>query len=289
MQMAIETTDIPEAEPSPRLRLSFELWLGLGLLAVIILGSALSPWIAPYDPQEIDFTRKLLPPSFAHPFGTDSLGRDVFSRVLAAGQTSVLIGFATVLAAVIIGLPIGLMAGYFGGRLDSILMRTSEIFLAFPPLLLPILIVAVLGPGLLNAMIAVAISWFPWYARIMRGATIAIREELYVKAARAMGVSDVAILFRHILPNASSPLLAQGSLDFGYAILAAAALGFLGLGARPPSLEWGMMIAENRSLIFDYWWTAVFPGLAIAIGVIAANLIGDGARDALDPHNLTER
>ncbi|MEM1140391.1 MAG: ABC transporter permease [Pseudomonadota bacterium] len=287
--MAIETTDIPEAEPSPRLRLSFELWLGLGLLAVIILGSALSPWIAPYDPQEIDFTRKLLPPSFAHPFGTDSLGRDVFSRVLAAGQTSVLIGFATVLAAVIIGLPIGLMAGYFGGRLDSILMRTSEIFLAFPPLLLPILIVAVLGPGLLNAMIAVAISWFPWYARIMRGATIAIREELYVKAARAMGVSDVAILFRHILPNASSPLLAQGSLDFGYAILAAAALGFLGLGARPPSLEWGMMIAENRSLIFDYWWTAVFPGLAIAIGVIAANLIGDGARDALDPHNLTER
>ncbi|MEM8786083.1 MAG: ABC transporter permease, partial [Pseudomonadota bacterium] len=150
--MAIETTDIPEAEPSPRLRLSFELWLGLGLLAVIILGSALSPWIAPYDPQEIDFTRKLLPPSLAHPFGTDSLGRDVFSRVLAAGQTSVLIGFATVLAAVIIGLPIGLMAGYFGGRLDSILMRTSEIFLAFPPLLLPILIVAVLGPGLLNAM-----------------------------------------------------------------------------------------------------------------------------------------
>ncbi|MEM9122939.1 MAG: ABC transporter permease [Pseudomonadota bacterium] len=287
--MAIETTDIPEAEPSPRLRLSFELWLGLGLLAVIILGSALSPWIAPYDPQEIDFTRKLLPPSFAHPFGTDSLGRDVFSRVLAAGQTSVLIGFATVLAAVIIGLPIGLMAGYFGGRLDSILMRTSEIFLAFPPLLLPILIVAVLGPGLLNAMVAVAISWFPWYARIMRGATIAIREELYVKAARAMGVSDVAILFRHILPNASSPLLAQGSLDFGYAILAAAALGFLGLGARPPSLEWGMMIAENRSLILDYWWTAVFTGLAIAIGVIAANLIGDGARDALDPHNLTER
>lgn len=287
--MAVEAGEIAPSEPGREIRLSVELWIGLGLLGLAIVASALSPWIAPYDPQEIDFTRKLLPPSLDHPFGTDSLGRDVFSRVLAAGQTSILIGFATVLAAVGIGMPLGLVAGYFGGRLDTILMRTSEIFLAFPPLLLPILIVAVLGPGLLNAMIAVAISWFPWYARIMRGATIAIREELYVKAARAMGVSDTTILFRHILPNASSPLLAQGSLDFGYAILAAAALGFLGLGARPPSLEWGMMIAENRSLIFDYWWTAVFPGLAIALGVIAANLIGDGARDALDPHNLTER
>jgi peptide/nickel transport system permease protein len=188
-----------------------------------------------------------------------------------------------------IGVPIGLISGYFGGRIDTILMRFSDIFLAFPPLLLPIAITAALGAGLFNAMMALAISWFPWYARIMRSSVIGIKQELYIDAARAMGVSHFRIMLRHALPNASTPVIVQASMDFGYTILAAASLSFIGIGARPPSIEWGLMVALSRSKFLDFWWTAAFPGLAIFVAVLAINLVGDGVRDYLDPKHGNSR
>ncbi|MGO1118286.1 ABC transporter permease [Rhodovibrionaceae bacterium A322] len=257
--------------------------IGLAALTLIVLVALLAPWLAPYDPTGINFADKLVGPSWAHPFGTDQLGRDIFSQVLFGARTSLSVGFSAVLISICLGLPLGLIAGYFGGRLDSVLMRFSDIFLAFPPLLLPLAITAALGPGLFNAMLAIAISWFPWYARIMRASVLAVRAELYVEAARAMGVSHGRIMLRHALPNALTPTLVQSSMDFGYTILAAASLSFIGMGAQPPAIEWGLMVANARSLFLDYWWTATFPGLAIFVTVLSVNLLGDGLRDALDP------
>ncbi|WP_211227191.1 ABC transporter permease [Saccharospirillum impatiens] len=257
--------------------------LGLGLFLIILLTALFAPWLAPYDPNNIDFSVKLEGPSWAHWMGTDDLGRDILSRVMFGARTSLIIGINVIAVAMAIGIPIGLVSGYFGGRLDSILMRLTDVFLAFPPLLLPIAITAALGPSLINAMIALAISWFPWYARIMRGAVMSIRSNLYVSAARTMSISHLKILVRHILPNAWTPALVQASMDFGYTILAAASLSFIGIGAKPPAIEWGLMVSLSRSKFLDYWWTAAFPGLAIFVTVLAVNLIGDGLRDILDP------
>lgn len=257
--------------------------LGLAILVTLALGAVLAPWIAPYDPSKIDFSQKLVAPGLEHWMGTDALGRDIFSRVLHGARTSLLIGFVVVALAMMIGIPIGLAAGYFGGFVDNALMRCSDVFLAFPPLLLPITITAMLGAGLFNAMLALAISWFPWYARIMRGAVMSIRKELYIEAARAMGVRPWRIIIRHALPNSWTPAIVQGSMDFGYAILAAASLSFIGIGAKPPAIEWGLMVALSRSKFLDHWWTAASPGLAIFVTVLAINLIGDGVRDILDP------
>ncbi len=253
------------------------------LLAVIVLAAVTAPWLAPWDPTEINFTDRLVPPGPGHPFGTDQLGRDIFSQVLYGGRLSLTTGLVAVLLSVGIGLPIGLMAGYFGGRTDTALMRVADVFLAFPPLFLPLAITAALGPGLWNLMLALAVSWFPWYARIMRGSVLTIRSELYVQAARAMGVSHLRIMLRHALPNALTPTLVQSTMDFGYTILAAASLSFIGMGARPPAVEWGLMVSNARSLFLEYWWTATFPGIAIFVTVLAINLLGDGLRDALDP------
>ncbi|MGF1695748.1 ABC transporter permease [Vibrio lamellibrachiae] len=259
------------------------LFIGAALLLFMILTAAFAPWIASYDPSQINFAHKLQAPNAQHWFGTDNLGRDIFSQVVYAGRTSLTIGVVTVVLSLLIGLPIGLIAGYSGGRIDTILMRLSDIFLAFPPMLLPICMIAILGPGLFNVMLAIALSWFPWYARILRASVMTVRHELYVESAKSIGVSHISIMFRHLLPNAMTPLLVQVSMDFGYVILWAAALSFLGLGAVPPTLEWGLMIGNAQSLFLEYWWTAVFPGLAIFISVLAANLLGDGLRDALDP------
>lgn len=257
--------------------------VGLVIFALILLAAVFAPWIAPYEPTAINFKDKLVGPSPSHLFGTDALGRDIFSQVVYGARTSLMVGFIVTGLALAIGVPIGLLAGYFGGRIDTALMRVSDVFLAFPPLLLPIAITAALGAGLVNVMIALAISWFPWYARIVRGSVMSIRQELYIDAARAMGVGHLRIMLRHALPNSMTPAIVQGSMDFGYTILAAASLSFIGIGARPPTIEWGLMVALSRSKFLDYWWTAAGPGLAIFLTVMAVNLIGDGLRDLLDP------
>lgn len=257
--------------------------IGLVIIAILVFGAVFAPWVAPYDPSGIDFSAKLVPPGLAHPFGTDDLGRDILSRVIYGGRTSLSIGLAVVGISLVLGLPAGVMAGYYGGRLDAFIMRICDVFLAFPPLLLPIALVAAMGPSLFNAMLAVAISWFPWYARIVRASVMTVRGELYVDAARAMGVRDRIIMLRHALPNATTPVMVQASLDFGYAILATASLSFIGVGAKPPTIEWGLMVALSRSKFLDFWWTAAFPGLAVFLAVLAINLVGDGVRDLLDP------
>lgn len=254
-----------------------------GLLLAMLMASLLAPWLAGADPTAIDLSVKLLPPSAVHWFGTDALGRDIFAQVLHGARISLLIGLGVVLVALAIGVPLGLVAGYAGGRVDSVLMRLSDLFLAFPPLLLPIMLVAMMGPGLENAMLAVAVSWFPWYARIARAAAMSVKAENYIVSARAFGASHARIIWRHVLPNCSTPIIVQASLDFGYAILTTASLGFIGLGATPPTPEWGLMISNARSVFLEYWWTAAFPGAAIFLAVMAANLLGDGLRDLLDP------
>ncbi|CAI8931271.1 MULTISPECIES: ABC transporter permease [Pseudomonas] len=260
---------------------------GALLLLLIILAAIFAPWLAPYEPNKIVFSQKLLAPNWAHWMGTDEFGRDILSRVLYGARTSLIIGVSVTLIAMLIGIPIGLVSGYFGGRVDTLLMRLSDVFLAFPPLLLPIAITAALGSGLANAMLALAVSWFPWYARIMRGAVVRVRSETYIHAARSMGVSHGRILLRHVLPNATTPVIVQGSMDFGYTILAAASLSFIGLGAKPPMVEWGLMAAASRSQLLENPWTVLFPGVAIFVLVLAVNLVGDGLRDVLDPKKGT--
>ena len=263
--------------------------IGAVIFATVVLCAIFAPWIAPHDPLAINFAHKLWAPGPEHPLGTDALGRDIFSQVLYGARTSLLVGFFVTVTAFTIGTPIGLVAGYFGGRVDTALMRVSDVFLAFPPLLLPIAITAALGAGLFNAMLALAVCWFPWYARIVRGSVMAVRQELYISAARAMGVSHARIMLRHALPNSLTPAIVQASMDFGYTILAAASLSFIGIGARPPTIEWGLMVALSRSKFLDYWWTAAGPGLAIFLTVLAVNLIGDGVRDLLDPRHKAVR
>jgi len=257
--------------------------LGSTLFLLIVLAAIFAPLIAPYDPVAINFADKLSPPGAQHLMGTNELGQDIFSQVLFGARTSLLVGVVVISLAIAIGVPIGLLAGYFGGRLDTALMRFSDVFLAFPPLLLPIAITAALGSGLFNAMMALAVSWFPWYSRIVRGAVMRVNNELYISAARAMGVGNVRIILRHALPNSLTPIIVQGSMDFGYAILAAASLSFIGIGAQPPTPEWGLMAALSRTRFIDSWWTVGFPGLAIFVTVLAVNLVGDGVRDTLDP------
>jgi peptide/nickel transport system permease protein len=257
--------------------------VGAAIFILIVLAAIFAPLIAPYDPVAINFADKLSPPSWQHLMGANELGQDVFSQVLFGARTSLMVGVVVISLAIAIGVPIGLLAGYFGGHLDTALMRVSDVFLAFPPLLLPIAITAALGTGLFNAMAALAVSWFPWYSRIVRGAVMRVKSELYISAARAMGVGSLRIMLRHALPNSLTPIIVQGSMDFGYAILAAASLSFIGIGAQPPTPEWGLMAALSRDRFLDDWWTVAFPGLAIFVTVLAVNLVGDGVRDTLDP------
>jgi peptide/nickel transport system permease protein len=218
-----------------------------------------------------------------HFFGTDALGRDIFTRVVFGARMSIKIGVTVLAIALVLGVPLGLVAGYFGGRIDDIIMRISDIFLAFPSLLLPLIIAAALGPSITNAMIAIAVAWFPWYVRIVRAQVLTVKEQLYVEAARSIGVSRFRILVKHVLPNSMAPVIIQASMDMGYTILTAAGLSFIGVGARPPTVEWGLMITDARAYFLDFWWTVTFPGLAIFVTVLAFNLIGDGLRDILDP------
>ena len=258
---------------------------GISLVTLFLLVAILAPWIVPYplDTSATHVKERFSSPSTRHWFGTDELGRDVFSRVLLGARISLRTGSIVVLLALAIGVPIGIIAGTFGGLLDEILMRATDAFLSFPPLLLAMVISATLGPSLENAMIAIAVAWWPWYARLIRSEALAVRELTYIEAARATGVGPLRLLFRHVLPNSVAPIIVQASMDFGSVILTCASLSFIGLGAQSPTPEWGLMINIARTYFLTHWWIATFPGLAILIAVLSFNITGDGLREILDP------
>jgi peptide/nickel transport system permease protein len=256
-----------------------------GLILILLFGvsALLAPVLAPYDPLNQVLLSRLKPPGPAHWLGTDQLGRDIFSRLLYGARISLTVGLVVVFTAGIFGTFVGLVAGYAGGLVDEVLMRLTDIFFAFPPLILAMAIAGALGPNLNNAMIAIAVVTWPVYARLVRGQVLSLREREYVVAARSLGVPTPRILARHLLPNALAPILVQASFDMGGAILSAAGLSFIGFGAQPPTPEWGVMISEGRKFISTQPWLSLFPGLAILLTVAAFNLLGDGVRDVLDP------
>lgn len=263
--------------------------LGLLLVLLMLVLAVAGPMLAPFPEQGAGATnadQRLLPPSATNWLGTDQLGRDVLSRIIMGANPALSISLAVVAAAALIGIPIGAIAGYRGGWVDSLLMRLTEVFQAFPPLLLAMVTVALLGPSLLNAGIALAISWWPWYARLVRAEARSLRERPFVEAARAVGVPAWKIVLRHILRNCMTPVLVQATVDIGAVVLAAGSLAFIGLGAQPPTPDWGLMVSEGRGLIFSAWWVSTFPGLAIFVTVLGFNLLGDALRDLLDPRRV---
>ena len=256
------------------------------VILVFIFMAVFADQIAPYPEQgagRTDAANTMNPPSAKNILGADKLGRDVLSRVIVGARPALLIPILVVLFAVLIGAPLGAWAGYTGGWVDEIIMRITDLFLAFPSLLLAMAIAFALGRGLDKAAIAVIVSWWPWYTRLARGIAISLRERNFVEAARASGVSDAVIIFRHILPNTISPILVQATVDMGTVILAMGGLAFLGLGTQPPAPDWGLMVSEGRTYMLNQWWIATYPGLAIFIVVLAFNLIGDTLRDIFDP------
>jgi peptide/nickel transport system permease protein len=259
---------------------------GLVVIGIVLVMAVLGPWLAP-SPGDgagvINVDDRMLPPSAEYPFGTDWLGRSVLTRVILGARIALQVSLMVVGLAILIGVPLGAVAGYRRGWLDGLIMRITDLFLAFPPLLLAMAIVAALGPSLRNASIALVISWWPWYARISRGLAVSLREWPFVDASRAMGIRDRTIIFRHIVPNSVGPIVVQATIDIGTVILAAGGLAFIGLGARPPAPDWGLMVAEGRQFILEQWWIATFPGLAIFFTVLAFNLVGDLLLRLLDP------
>jgi len=264
-------------------------WLSIASLVVIALlfGAAIvGPSLVPYPDDVAGAVHAVLrfrPPSAQHLFGTNEFGQDVFSLVIAGSRISLFAGAAVVALGATAGILIGAIAGYVGGWVDEVCMRFVDLTLTLPGLILAMVIAAALGAGLVNTVLAIALSWWPGYARLVRGEVLACKEELFVQAARALGASSMRVLWRHILPNIMSPVLIKVSLDMSFAILSVASLGFLGIGVRPPAPEWGSLLSVARSNIPDFWWTALFPGLCIFFAVFAFNLLGDGLRDVLDP------
>jgi peptide/nickel transport system permease protein len=257
--------------------------IGLVLLAAILLVALLAPVLAPYSPYAIAVQQQFRPPSSQHLMGTDDLGRDVGSRVIAGTRISLMVASLVLFLAGGIGVVLGIVSGYRGGVVDEAIMRASDIFLAFPSFLLAMAIVAALGPGLTNAVLAIGLAWWPRYARLMRGQVLRLRQVLYAESARALGAGDARILVRHILPNCLAPLIVQLTMDAGGAILITASLSFVGLGARPPMPEWGFMTALGRQFLLTAWWVPIFPGLAISLTVAAFMFMGDALRDLMDP------
>jgi peptide/nickel transport system permease protein len=257
--------------------------VGFVLLMVVILSSLFAPWLAPYDPSKQAVSLPFSSPSAQHLFGTDQFGRDVFSRVIHGGRLSLSVGLVAVVIGGGLGLLLGSAAGFIGGWTDEVIMRLIDINLAFPGILLAIAVVVTLGPGLYNVMIAVGIGSVPTFTRVVRASVLAAKDRDYVVAARAMGASDLAIMTRHILPNIVAPIIVLATLDVASAILAGTALSYLGMGAKPPTPEWGLMLSNGRDFVRFAWWVGTFPGLAITVTVVGINLMGDGLRDALDP------
>ena len=244
------------------------------------------PLISPYSDDingAVNFKIGPTPPSLSHWFGTDIAGRDMFTLTIYAGISSLKVGIISILIAVLIGMPLGIVAGLEKGWVEDIIMRISDGFLAFPPLILPMLITAVLGPSLSNVIIGIGISWFPWYARIARAQALIISEQDYVLVSKSMGANRYHILKKHIFPNSLSPVLVQATIDVGYAILISSGLSFIGLGAQPPEVEWGLLITQSRAQFLSHWWVVFFPGIFIILSVISFNLIGDGIKSLLSP------
>ncbi len=255
----------------------FSLFVVATLLILAVLGSR----AAPYDPLAVDLRQKLQAPSAAHPFGTDDMGRDVLSRVIAGTRLSVQTIVVIMVSSVALGLLVGTIAGYFGSYMDEGLMRVTDIFLAFPGLILALAIVAALGPSLLNAMLAISLVWWPWYARMVRGQVLSVKANQYVEAARSIGAGHGRIMMRHVLPNCMMPVIVQASMDMGAVLVTTAGLSFIGLGAQAPTPEWGAMVGIGRRYLLGAWWISTFPGLAIFITVMGLNLLGDALQDVL--------
>jgi peptide/nickel transport system permease protein len=256
--------------------------IAVGIVVAWILLAVGASMIAPYGPLKQDFNTRLTGPSAKHLLGSDPLGRDILSRILYGARLSLPVGIAAVTLAVVIGMVVGSVAGFFGGYVDEVIMRFTDLMLAFPTIILAMVITAALGAGIKNALIAIMIAWWPTYARLVRGLVLSTREREFVLVARAVGASDARVLVRHVIPNIISPIIIMGTLDVGNAILTFASLSFLGLGATPDVAEWGSMISLGRTY-FDQWWIGTFPGLAILSLVLAFNIVGDSLRDALDP------
>lgn len=263
--------------------------LGLSLILSLILVAVFAPWVAPY-PQDagyggqpgVHFDQRFESPSLEHPFGTDQAGRDILSRVIFGTRLSLGIGIVVLTIAIGIGVPVGLVAGYLEGLTSTVLMRVTDVFLSIPALVLALTVSVALEPSLRNAMIAIAVVWWPWYARLVYGEVLSVKEEEFVEASRGLGSSTPRILTREILPNVLAPISVKFSLDMGYAIIVGASLGFLGLGAQPPTPEWGTMVSQGRVYLPNQWWYSTFPGFAIFLAVLGFNFLGDGLRDMFD-------
>ena len=262
--------------------------VGLSVLLIIVVCTIFASLIAPFDPYEQSFSLRFQPPSREHLMGGDQLGRDVLTRVLYGGRISLRVGLISVAIGSITGTIVGLLGGYLGGWTDILLMRFIDTLLAFPGILLALVVIAAIGPGLDNVVIAVGVALIPPFARLTRGSVLSIREEVYVEASQAIGARKLRIMLRHVLPNAIGPIIVFTSLQLGTAILFAAGLSFLGLGAQPPTPEWGLMCSQGRKYLGLAWWPSTFPGLTLTLLVISLNLIGDALRDALDPRTRWE-
>jgi peptide/nickel transport system permease protein len=265
----------------------------LALIGFIVIFSFMflaiaAPFVAPYDPYKMDTTSALSGPTAEHWFGTDQFGRDILSRIIYGAQISLKVGMISVGIALVFGVIMGIVAAYYGKWVDGILSRITDVMFSFPDILLALVIMAILGPSLTNLMIAIGIVYTPTFARIARGSVLSIKDSLYIEAARSMGVNNFTIMWRHILPNALAPIIVQVTLSFAFAILAEAALSFLGLGVSPDTPSWGIMLSEGKDWLERAWWAAVFPGIAITLAVFSFNVMGDGIRDALDPRLKNE-
>jgi peptide/nickel transport system permease protein len=260
--------------------------IGAVVLAVVVLAALLAPWLAPY-PQDgttaTHATSSLLPPGGAHLMGTDQVGRDVLSRLLYGARTSLLIAVAVLVIAAVIGIALGVIAGYAGGVVRDVIMRVTDVFLAFPALMLSLALAVVLRPSVQSAIVAIAVTWWPWYTRLTAAMAASIRSRGYIDAARCLGISPIRIVLRHVLPNSLTPVLVQLSLDAGGVILTAASLSYLGLGAQEPTSEWGLMVEQGQTLFTTNWWVVTFPGLAILLTAFGFNVLGEGLRAVLDP------
>jgi len=262
--------------------------IGLALLIPIFTLTILAPVIAPFDPNQTHAADAFAGPSATYPFGTDNYGRDLLSRTLYGGRTSLLMGFSSIGLALLLGVPAGVTAGFYGGKVDEVMMRALDILMSFPTLLLALMVLAALGSNVINAILAVGFVYSPRIARVVRGSTLSVKNEEFIEAAKARGESGPYIMVKEILPNVAAPIVVEGSIRIGFAIIIAASLSFLGLGAQPPTPDWGLMISQSRNLLYDTVWYLIWPSLFLGSTVMGLNLLGDGLRDVLDPQTVEE-